>query len=137
MNLPSTMKWSIGLGAGAIAGLVGAVAAEMTAGLIGWSFSEVTPLTIGVAALLPNLAGGVFYSQVAARTPQPWLIYSGVAVLMGVVYTLLVGVQPPHPDFMLLIVPLHAVVTIVSVLTLPLAARGLATWTSQPFSRSP
>lgn len=55
----SKVQWRIGLAGGATAGVLAAAAVEVTAGLSGRSFPEVSPLAIAVASLVPNLAGGL------------------------------------------------------------------------------
>jgi len=127
------VSWTIGLAAGVAAGVVAAGAALIAAGLVGRSFPEVTPVTIVVAAVLPNLVGGLFYGLLARRTRHARLLYAATAVVIGGVYTIVVGAHhPAHPGFMTLIVPLHTTVTVASVVVIPTAARWLVAWRAHP-----
>lgn len=93
---------------------------------MGRSFPEVLALAIAVASLLPNLAGGLVHCWLARRTHHGGVAYGAAATTLGILYTIGVATNhPAHPDFMALIVPLHTVVTVVTVVFVPASARWL------------
>lgn len=119
----SKTSWTTGLAAGAAAGLVGCAAAEAVAALSGRSFPEVTPAAIAVASLLSNLGAGLLYWLLARRMSHAVTPYVVTTMALSVVYTAAVAAHhPAHPDFMTLVIPLHAVVTAAAVLVVPASA---------------
>ncbi|MFD2045075.1 hypothetical protein ACFSTA_15430 [Ornithinibacillus salinisoli] len=115
------MKRSIIIGCyvGTIAGIAGI----MTVYLIGiftalW-FDQLTWISIGMAAIVANIAGALIYTKWFRSTNKPRIYY--IILVMGITLLMTVNdvLNPPAMDFGIVAHPLHIVVALFSVWLVP------------------
>jgi|GEM_PF-2373912 len=116
----SVSKFLVG---GLIAGVVAAVIANIVyaiySGVTGYSFAEVNVFSITLAAIIPNLLGGLIYYALVRRTRQPNLIYAIIALGFGILSVIPQFISPMYPHFAEATAPLHLIVAVASVVIIP------------------
>ncbi|MGP4039783.1 hypothetical protein ACTWP4_07765 [Gracilibacillus sp. D59] len=115
------MKKSIMIGC--FVGMVAGVAGIITAYLIGmftelW-FDQLTWVSIGIAAIVTNMAGAFIYTKWFQATKNPRVYY--IILVTGITLLMTVNdiVNPPAMDFGIVAHPVHIVVALLSIWLIP------------------
>jgi hypothetical protein len=119
INLPITRV----LTAGAISGIVSAVIANIyhaiQSNLSATSYTELNPVSITMASIVPNLIGGLAYLGLSRVSSRATTIFIALGLGFAVLSNIPQLIQPLHPGFAAASIPLHLIVGVVAVVLIP------------------
>lgn len=122
-NNGSLVKFGKTLFGGVIAGIIAAVLANVMTMIVeditGYSFKELTVVSITAASMVTNIIGSIVYYFFVNKSKKPIRLYVILALFIATLDSILATINAPAQGFGLIATPIHYIVAITSIIVVP------------------